>query len=61
MAADARGGGAGRALITAVEQAARAKGASRIHWLTQEDNHSARALYDKVAERSGFIQYRKIF
>ncbi|GIK78928.1 MAG: GNAT family N-acetyltransferase [Pseudorhodoplanes sp.] len=61
VAADARGGGVGRALIAAVEQAARAKGASRIHWLTQEDNHSARALYDKVAERSGFIQYRKIF
>lgn len=61
VAAHARGGGAGRALIAAVEQAARAKGASRIHWLTQEDNHSARALYDKVAERSGFIQYRKIF
>ena len=39
----------------------RKAGASRIHWLTKEDNHSARALYDKMADRSGFIQYRKLF
>lgn len=57
----ARGLGAGRALIEAVEQAARAHGASRVHWLTKEDNHTARALYDRLAERSGFIQYRKLF
>lgn len=56
-----RGSGAGRALIEAVEQAARAHGASRMHWLTQEGNHAARALYDTLAERSGFIQYRKLF
>ena len=55
-----RGGGVGRALIAAVEQTARAAGASRLHWLTQEGNATARALYDRVAERSGFIQYRKI-
>lgn len=58
---EARGLGAGRALIAAVEQAARAYGASRVHWLTKEDNLSARALYDQLAERSGFIQYRKLF
>ena len=61
VAEEARGSGAGRALIAAVEQAARARGASRIHWLTKEDNHSARVLYDQVAQRSGFIQYRKLF
>jgi GNAT superfamily N-acetyltransferase len=61
VAEEARNLGAGRALIAAVERAARAAGASRIHWLTQESNASARALYDKVADRSGFIQYRKIF
>lgn len=58
---DARGKGAGRALIRAVEQAARAAGASRVHWLTKDDNHTARALYDTLADRSGFIQYRKLF
>lgn len=57
----ARGLGAGRALIEAVEQAARQKGASRVYWLTKEDNHTARALYDRLADRSGFIQYRKLF
>jgi len=58
---EARGLGAGRALIEAVEQAARAHGASRVHWLTKEDNHKARALYDQLADCSGFIQYRKLF
>src|SRR5262245_29184819 len=53
--------GLGRALIAAVEEKARASGASRIYWLTHETNTDARALYDKVAERSGFIQYRKLF
>jgi GNAT superfamily N-acetyltransferase len=61
VAPSARGKGAGRALIEAVETAARAAGCSRLHWLTREDNRSARALYDTLAERSGFIQYRKLF
>jgi GNAT superfamily N-acetyltransferase len=61
VAPEGRRLGAGRALIEAVEQAARAHGASRVHWLTKDDNHSARVLYDKLAERSGFIQYRKLF
>jgi GNAT superfamily N-acetyltransferase len=58
---EVRGGGAGRALISGVESEARKAGASRLHWLTKEDNHSARALYDQMADRSGFIQYRKLF
>ena len=60
VAEGARKLGLGRALIEAVEQKAREAGASRVHWLTQETNAVARALYDKLAERSGFIQYRKI-
>lgn len=58
---EARGLGAGRALIEAVYAAAEKAGASRVHWLTQEGNAQARALYDTLAERSGFIQYRKVF
>ncbi len=54
-----RGSGAGRALIAAVEAAAREAGASRLYWTTHETNHTAQALYDKVAERPGFVQYRK--
>jgi GNAT superfamily N-acetyltransferase len=52
--------GLGGALITAVQKEARAAGASRVHWLTHETNATARSLYDKVAERPGFIQYRQI-
>jgi GNAT superfamily N-acetyltransferase len=56
-----RKAGLGRALIGAVEEKARAAGASRVYWLTHETNTEARALYDKLAERPGFIQYRKLF
>jgi GNAT superfamily N-acetyltransferase len=59
-AQDLRGRGIGRALIEAVYERARAAGASRVYWLTHETNAQARALYDTVAERSGFIQYRKV-
>jgi len=61
VAEGARNLGLGRALIMAVEEHARAAGASRVHWLTHETNTDARALYDKLAERPGFIQYRKLF
>ncbi len=55
---EARGKGVGKALIEAVTDRARAEGASRVYWLTHESNAPARRLYDKVAERPGFIQYR---
>ena len=54
----ARGGGVGRALIAAVVHSAKEAGAARVFWNTHETNAVARRLYDKVAERSGFIQYR---
>ncbi len=56
----ARGRGAGRALIEAVYARARDAGAGRVYWLTQEGNATARALYDTLADRPGFIQYRKV-
>ena len=55
-----RGGGIGRALIGHVHVQAAAAGASRVHWLTQETNYAGRLLYDRLAERSGFIQYRQL-
>jgi GNAT superfamily N-acetyltransferase len=61
VAQEARGRGLGRALIEAVYKEARAAGASRVHWLTHETNATARALYDTLADRPGFIQYRKLF
>lgn len=57
---DSRGHGAGRALIEAVYAAARQAGASRVYWLTHETNAEAMVLYNKVADRSGFLQYRKL-
>lgn len=56
----ARGLGAGRALIEAVYAEARAGGCSRVYWLTHETNHEAMQLYDRIADRSGFLQYRKM-
>jgi GNAT superfamily N-acetyltransferase len=53
-----RGGGIGRRLIDAVVEKARGLGCSRVHWLTHETNRDAMRLYDQVAERSGFVQYR---
>lgn len=56
-----RGTGAGRLLIERVYEEAKARGASRVHWLTHETNSQAMLLYDRIADRSGFIQYRKLF
>jgi GNAT superfamily N-acetyltransferase len=54
----ARGKGVGRALIETVYDRAREAGSPRVYWLTHETNAAAMMLYDKVAERSGFVQYR---
>ena len=59
-ASDIRGKGIGRALIEHVYAAAKAQDCSRVHWLTHESNTDAMKLYDNLAEKSGFIQYRKV-
>jgi GNAT superfamily N-acetyltransferase len=56
----ARGQGVGSALIYGVYERARLAGSPRVYWLTHETNLTAQSLYDKVAERSGFIVYRKL-
>jgi GNAT superfamily N-acetyltransferase len=58
-AAEARGGGVGKALIEAVYDAARAAGATRVYWQTHETNVTAMRLYDQIAAKSGFLVYRK--
>jgi GNAT superfamily N-acetyltransferase len=55
-----RGRGVGTQLIEAVYAKAREAGSPRVYWLTHETNHTAMRLYDQVAERSGFLQYRKM-
>jgi GNAT superfamily N-acetyltransferase len=56
----ARGKGVGRALIKAVYTYAATVGSPRVYWQTHESNNVAMQLYDKVAEKSGFIVYRKM-
>jgi GNAT superfamily N-acetyltransferase len=57
----ARGKGIGRALINEVYAQAKKVGSPRVYWQTHETNQTAQQLYGKVAERSGFIVYRKLF
>jgi GNAT superfamily N-acetyltransferase len=58
-APDRRRTGVGRALIQAVYRRAEQLGSARVYWQTHETNVLAQRLYDQVAERSGFIVYRK--
>ncbi|MGR3501133.1 N-acetyltransferase family protein [Pseudaestuariivita sp.] len=59
VAPDARGLGAGRALIQAVYQAGDAAGAPSVYWLTQDFNETARTLYDRVGALTPFIKYQR--
>lgn len=55
---DARGLGVARALIQSVNQAANELASTRLYWHTQNDNQTARLVYDKLAQEAGFVQYR---
>ncbi|MFT4075908.1 MAG: GNAT family N-acetyltransferase [Asticcacaulis sp.] len=55
-----RGQGIARDLIEAVYEAAREAGTTRVYWHTHETNRTAQRLYDKIAQKSGFIVYRKM-
>jgi GNAT superfamily N-acetyltransferase len=57
-APDARGQGAGGALIGAVADWARGQACGRLYWSTHESNATARRLYDQHASNDGFILYR---
>jgi ribosomal protein S18 acetylase RimI-like enzyme len=46
-----RGGGVGRALLTAAEQYARAAGCCKLTLEVQDDNHPARLLYERFGFR----------
>ncbi len=54
-----RGTGLGRALIEAVYERADAVGCPSVYWLTQEFNEVGRRLYDRVANVTPFIVYRR--
>lgn len=57
--ADLRGQGIGRKLIEAVYAKADAAGAPAVYWLTQEFNHPARKLYDRIGVQTPFIKYQR--
>jgi len=59
VSADVRGLGLGRQLIEHVYSAADSFGAASVYWLTQEDNQKARQLYDRLAQKTDFVQYRR--
>jgi len=54
-----RAKGVGRQLIEAVYKEADARNCTRTYWATQEFNYRARGLYDQVATKSPFLQYRR--
>ncbi len=56
---EARGSGAGRALIEAVYRAADEAGADQVYWLTEASNTTARRLYDRIGRATPFIKYQR--
>ncbi|MFA5955922.1 N-acetyltransferase family protein [Hyphomicrobium sp.] len=59
VASDARGLGVGRALIEATYAEADRRGADRTYWATQDNNATARKLYDRIGTLTEFVQYRR--
>jgi GNAT superfamily N-acetyltransferase len=57
VAPQARGHGVGAALIAAVKEAVTKAGVTNVYWMTHETNATACRLYDRVAKRTGFIEY----
>ncbi len=60
VAPEFRGTGVGRQLIEYVYARAREQGLNRVYWLTHETNTEAMRLYDRIADASGFVQYRHL-
>jgi ribosomal protein S18 acetylase RimI-like enzyme len=54
---DARGLGAGTALIRGVEEIARERGAAIVRWITANDNFVGQKLYDRLASRTMWVTY----
>ena len=52
-----RGTGAADALLGKLEDIASERGWAVVRWITREDNHRARALYDKVASNTDWNVY----
>ncbi len=57
---DVRGQGIGRKLIEYVYDQADRAGCPSVYWLTQDFNHTARRLYDRIGQKSPFIRYGRV-
>jgi len=56
---DLRGGGIGRILIDAVGRIAETESLSVVRWITNENNATARSLYDTMATATKWVTYDK--
>ena len=56
---ETRGNGVGRALIQAVYDEANRQEAPAVYWLTQDFNHTARKLYDRIGKLTPFLKYQR--
>lgn len=57
VAPDARGSGAAPALLAELRRLAQRHGWDLVRWITADDNHRARTLYDKHATRTWWVTY----
>lgn len=55
---DARGIGAGRALIDDLVSICESRGWSELYWMTAEGNAKARRVYDRFGKTDGMVRYR---
>lgn len=55
---DFRNQGIARQLIEYAQEASKKRDCDRLYWLTHESNETAQLLYDRIARKTGFIQYR---
>jgi GNAT superfamily N-acetyltransferase len=56
----ARGKGLGRALIQDLMDQARSRGWKRLYWNTDQENETARRLYDSITPDDGHVRYRLV-
>jgi GNAT superfamily N-acetyltransferase len=57
VAEEARGKGAGKALIGGLIRLSEKNGWPRLYWHTHEDNKTARSLYDRITPVDRFVRY----
>ncbi|QIK63258.1 GNAT family N-acetyltransferase [Leucobacter viscericola] len=54
---EARGSGAGSAILQGLAEVARDEGASLVRWITADDNATARSVYDRLAKQTAWVTY----